>query len=204
YEVEILARSPEPIRLTLSLSDFPRAASEGSASVGPLSSDWKRYTATLRLPEGVAADRPCCLKLLSDAAGQFVICHILLRPVDHVTGADPDIIRFLKESRLPLLRWPGGNFVSGYHWEDGIGPIEKRPTRPNYAWGQPEPNLFGTDEFIAFCRAVGCEPMICINAGDGTPAEAARWVEYCNGSPTSPMGVVRAANGHPEPYGIKH
>ena len=205
YEVEIFARAPEPIQLTVSLSDVPRATSEGTASIGPISNEWKRYTATtLRLPEGVAADRPCCLKLVSDSPGQFVIRHILLRPTDHVNGADPDVIRFLKESHLPLLRWPGGNFVSGYHWEDGIGPIKKRPTRPNYAWGQPEPNLFGTDEFIAFCRAVGCEPMICVNAGDGTPAEAARWVEYCNGSPTSPMGAVRAANGHPEPYGINH
>ncbi len=85
-------------------------------------------------------------------------------------------MRLLKESKLPILRWPGGNFASTYHFKDGIGPAENRPTLPNYAWGQVENNLFGTDEFILFCRAVGCEPMICINAGSGTPEEAAHWV----------------------------
>ncbi len=79
-----------------------------------------------------------------------------------------------------------------------MGPSEARPTRPNYAWGGVEPNLFGTDEFMAFCRAVGCEPMICVNAGDGTPEEAARWVQYCNGPADSPMGQRRAAAGHRE------
>ncbi len=132
------------------------------------------------------------------------MAHAFLLPADHQGGADPDVIRFLRASRLPLLRWPGGNFVSGYHWEDGVGPIDHRPTRPNYAWGGVEPNLFGTDEYVAFCRAVGCEPMICINAGNGTPEEAARWIEYCNGPATSPEGARRAANGHPAPYHITH
>ncbi|MBI3192653.1 MAG: alpha-N-arabinofuranosidase, partial [Pedosphaera parvula] len=89
-------------------------------------------------------------------------------------------------------------------WEDGIGPIERRPTKPNFAWGALELNTFGTDEFIAFCRAVGCEPMICVNAGSGSPEEAARWIEYCNGPPTSPMGRLRAANGHRQPFNVKH
>jgi alpha-N-arabinofuranosidase len=75
---------------------------------------------------------------------------------------------------------------------------------PNYAWGGIEPNTFGTDEFMSFCRAVGCEPMICINAGTGTPEEAARWVQYCNGLATSAMGALRAANGHPEPFAVRH
>src|SRR5206468_5093319 len=101
-------------------------------------------------------------------------------------------------------RWPGGNFVSTYHWEDGVGPLDSRPTKANFAWGALELNTFGTDEFISFCRAVGCEPMICVNAGSGTPEEAARWIEYCNGPATSPMGKLRAANGHPEPFHVKH
>jgi alpha-N-arabinofuranosidase len=109
----------------------------------------------------------------------------------------------LKQSRLPLLRWPGGNFVSAYHWEDGIGPSDARPTKPNYAWGGVETNLFGTDEFMDFCGAVGCEPMICVNAGSGTPEEAARWVQYCNGSVDSPMGQRRAAAGHSAPYNVR-
>jgi alpha-N-arabinofuranosidase len=103
-----------------------------------------------------------------------------------------------------LLRWPGGNFVSAYHWQDGVGPVAQRPTLPNYAWGGIEPNTFGTDEFIDFCQAVGCEPVICINAGTGTPAEAARWIQYCNDPATSPMGELRAANGHSAPFHIRH
>jgi alpha-N-arabinofuranosidase len=133
-----------------------------------------------------------------------VIDAALLYPADHINHADPDVIRFLKESHLPILRWPGGNFVSTYHWRDGVGPIEQRPTLPNYAWGQQENNFFGTDEFIAFCRAVGCEPMVCVNAGSGTPEEAAQWIEYCNGKADTPMGRLRAANGHAQPYNVKH
>ena len=104
---------------------------------------------------------------------------------------------------LPLLRWPGGNFVSAYHWQDGVGPTDARPTVPNYAWGGVETNLFGTDEFMDFCAAVGCEPMICVNAGSGTPEEAAQWVQYCNGPVESPMGRRRAAAGHPAPYNVR-
>jgi alpha-N-arabinofuranosidase len=156
------------------------------------------------VPADLPAEVAYRLTLAADSPGQFVVRHLFLRPADHVNGADRDVVRFLKESRLPILRWPGGNFVSGYHWEDGVGPVERRPTRPNYAWGEVEPNLFGTDEFIAFCRAVGCEPMICVNAGSRTPEEAARWIEYCNGAATTPMGARRVASGHPEPYRVKH
>jgi alpha-N-arabinofuranosidase len=127
----------------------------------------------------------------------------MLWPRDHVDGADPEVVDLFREARLPVLRWPGGNFVSGYHWQDGVGPMDSRPTRPNLAWGGIEPNLFGTDEFVSFCRAVGCEPMICVNAGDGTPEEAAAWVEYCNGSVETSMGKLRAGKGQPEPYGIR-
>ncbi len=133
-----------------------------------------------------------------------MIGRLELLPADHVGGADPDVIRLLKASRLPILRWPGGNFVSGYHWEEGVGPIDARPTVPNYAWGAVETHRFGTDEFLAYCRVVGCEPMICINGGDGTPEEAARWVEYCNGAPSTPMGRLRTKHGYREPYGVRH
>jgi len=139
----------------------------------------------------------------AETDANIVLERVLLYPDDHIDYADPDVIRTLREAQLPLLRWPGGNFVSGYHWRDGIGPVDARPTRPNPAWEGLEFNLFGTDEFIAFCRAVGCEPMICINGGDGTFQEAAEWVEYCNGTADTPMGRLRAQNGHEEPYGVR-
>jgi alpha-N-arabinofuranosidase len=158
----------------------------------------------LEVPTGLPDDKAYKFTVTADKPGQFVIDTALLYPADHINHADPDVIRFLRESRLPILRWPGGNFASTYHWRDGVGPIERRPTLPNYAWGQQENNFFGTDEFIAFCRVVGCEPMICINAGSGTPEEAAQWIEYCNGGPDTPMRKLRAANGNPEPYNVKH
>jgi len=204
YEFELLARSPDLNRLRLSIVGKDSERPAAVAEVQGISGEWRALKGSLNLPEGSPADAPYRLTLTAVTTGQVVIGHLFLRPADHINGADPDVIRFLKQSHLPLLRWPGGNFVSAYHWEDGVGPVELRPTKPNYAWGGVEPNTFGTDEFVAFCRAVGCEPMICINAGTGTPEEAARWVEYCNGPTTTPMGSRRAASGHPEPYRVQH
>lgn len=204
YEFDIFARSPNITSLTLNLYQKGSDRPEATAPLKGLNNQWQWFHGRLELGMDDSADVPHRLSLTADSAGQWVVSRIFLRPADHINGADPDIVRFLRDSKLPILRWPGGNFVSGYHWQDGVGPIEKRPTRPNYAWGGVEPNTFGTDEFIKFCQAVGCEPMICINAGDGSPEEAARWVEYCNGPVNSPMGALRAANGHPDPYNVRH
>jgi alpha-N-arabinofuranosidase len=202
YEFTLLARAPRATTLNLTLTAEGQTAPAAMVTLPSVGNEWREVSTTLTLPDDLPADAPVRLALTSATPGQWVMAHAFLRPADHVNGADPDIIRLLKESRLPLLRWPGGNFVSGYHWADGVGPVETRPTKPNYAWGGVEPNTFGTDEFIAFCRAVGCAPMICVNAGDGTPAEAAAWIEYCNGATNTPMGARRAAQGHPEPYGV--
>ena len=204
YEFEIYARSPDIPALRVGLSTDESDEDVVNAVVAGLGADWRKLRGTLRVPETVPDDKPMRFSVRAESPGQFVIGHAFLYPTDHVNGADPDVIRLLKDSRLPILRWPGGNFVSTYHWEDGIGPLEFRPTLPNFAWGGVEPNLFGTDEFIEFCRAISCEPMICINAGSGTPEEAARWVEYCNGDANTPMGQLRAANGHPEPFKVMH
>ena len=205
FEVEICARAPEPMTLVAELAGESGATAASARwelpEIGP---EWRAYRGTLEAPADWPADGRFQFRLTGAGPGEWVVRHVLLRPTDHVAGADPDIVARLRASRLPLLRWPGGNFVSAYHWEDGVGPLERRPARPNPAWGGVEPNLFGTHEFIAFCRAVGCEPMICLNAGDGTPAEAARWVEYCNGGTNTPMGALRAANGHPEPFHVRH
>lgn len=205
FDFELCVRSSDLDRVLVTLASGDEAdAVRAETLVTGIGPDWGVRRGTLELPANAPDGRPYRFAIVAEGKGGLVIRHAFLRPADHVGGADPDIVRLLRESRLPLLRWPGGNFVSGYHWEEGVGPVERRPTRPNFAWGGVEPNTFGTDEFVAFCRAVGCEPMICVNAGDGTPEEAARWIEYCNGPATSPMGARRAANGHPEPYGIRH
>ena len=174
-------------------------------TVDGVTDDWQAFTADLILPDDtVAQGQQVEFRIGVARGGRIWIDQAFLLPRDHVDGFDPDIVRLLRDSRLPLLRYPGGNFVSAYHWQDGIGPIHKRPVKPNPAWNSIEPNHVGTDEFIAFCAAVGCEPMICVNAGTGRPDEAAQWVEYCNGAADTEFGRLRAENGHPEPYAVKH
>jgi alpha-N-arabinofuranosidase len=203
YDVQLWVRSPDLETLTVAFFG-PDGAICARQVVQPVTAEWQRLGANLEVPADLPDDKAYRFAITADKPGQFVIARVLLLPADHINRVDPDVIRFLKESRLPILRWPGGNFASMYHWRDGVGPLEQRPTLPNYAWGQQENNFFGTDEFIAFCRAVGCEPMICVNAGSGTPTEAAQWVEYCNGDAQSPMGKLRAANGNAKPYNVKH
>lgn len=203
FEFEIYARSPDASDLAVSLISSS-GKSVSTADITGLTRDWQKVIGVLKVPADFPDAAQYKFSVTAKSPGQFVLGHVFLRPADHINGADPDIIKFLKGSRLPLLRWPGGNFVCGYHWQDGVGPVVQRPTKPNYAWGGVEPNTFGTDEFMAFCKAVGCEPMICINAGSGTPAEAAAWIEYCNGAAKTPMGARRAANGHPKPYNVHH
>ena len=205
FEFRLVGRAAVETVAELSLAPVDRSGKAGAPVCRArvtLGAEWRTLTGRLELPAGDVG--PYQFAVTADARANLVLDRLLLYPDDHVNGADPDVIRFLREYRLPLLRWPGGNFSSGYHWRDGVGPVDARPTYPNPAWEGLEYNLFGTDEFLAFCRAVGCEPMICVNAGDGTPEEAAAWVEYCNGAPDTPMGRLRAANGHPEPYGVRY
>ncbi len=114
-----------------------------------------------------------------------------------------DTLEWIKALKPPVIRYPGGNFASGYHWEDGIGPKETRPVRFDEAWQSSDSNQVGTDEFMAFCREIGTDPFLVVNCGNGTPEEAARWVAYCNEPPDGEQGRRRAANGHPEPYQVK-
>ncbi|KAK4687585.1 alpha-L-arabinofuranosidase, partial [Tremellales sp. Uapishka_1] len=109
------------------------------------------------------------------------------------------------ELEIPMLRWPGGNFVSNYHWQDGIGSISQRPKRVELAWLSDEPNLFGTDEFIDYCRATKCEPYLCLNMGTGSLEEALAWVEYCNGVGDTHWANLRRKNtGRNDPHAVKY
>ena len=121
-------------------------------------------------------------------------------PLSDYQGFRMDVVEALRELRVPVIRWPGGCFASGYHWRDGVG-RSRRPS-DDMAWGVREPNTFGTDEFVEFCRSVGCEPYICNNAGNGTIEEMRDWVEYCNGA-QGEMADLRRAGGHPEPLDVR-
>jgi len=119
-------------------------------------------------------------------------------------GIRKDVLAALKELNFRSMRYPGGNFLSGYRWEDGVGPKDQRPRRRDLAWQTIETNQFGTDEFMAFCKQVGTEPMIGVNMGTGTIQDAANLVEYCNAAVGTKYANMRAANGHVDPYGVKY
>ncbi|HUT56674.1 MAG TPA: alpha-L-arabinofuranosidase C-terminal domain-containing protein [Phycisphaerae bacterium] len=118
-------------------------------------------------------------------------------------GFRTDVLAALKRLNMTAMRYPGGNFASGYHWLDGVGPREARPTVRELAWNSIEPNRFGTDEFVKLCRAMNWTPMLTVNLGTGTPEEARNWVEYCNAPPGTRYADMRAANGSPQPYAVK-
>jgi DUF1680 family protein/alpha-L-arabinofuranosidase/predicted GH43/DUF377 family glycosyl hydrolase len=134
--------------------------------------------------------------------GAASIGTVSLMPADNIDGMRADTLKLLKELDAPVYRWPGGNFVSGYNWRDGVGPRDRRPPRKNPAWQGIEHNDFGLDEFLRFCKEIGTEPMIAVNSGFGDDFCAAQEVQYANGSAETPMGRWRAENGHPEPYDV--
>jgi alpha-N-arabinofuranosidase len=117
-------------------------------------------------------------------------------------GFREDVIEALQRVKTPVIRWPGGCFVSAYHWKDGVG--KTREASYNKAWFVEEPNTFGTDEFVKLCRKIGAEPYICTNLGTGTAEEASDWVEYCNLKNQGRFAKMRIANGSTEPFGVKY
>jgi alpha-N-arabinofuranosidase len=117
-------------------------------------------------------------------------------------GCRADVLDSLKRLRMTAMRYPGGNFVSGYHWQDGVGPAGDRPTVLDLAWNSIEPNRFGTDEFIRLSRRMGWTPMLSANLGTGTPEEARNWVEYCNAPAGTKYADMRVENGNRDPFGV--
>lgn len=118
-------------------------------------------------------------------------------------GFRRDVIAALAQMQMPLVRYPGGNFVSTYNWTDGIGPRSRRPRRPDFAWKAVEPNSFGTDDFMKWCGKVGTAPMMAVNLGTRGAEDAGNLVEYCNMKPGTYWADQRVTNGHREPYGIR-
>ncbi len=125
-------------------------------------------------------------------------------PLADEHGFRRDVMAALHELNFTTIRYPGGNFVSGYHWLDGVGPKEQRPRLREMAWQSIETNQFGTDEFMQFCQALGTEPMLGMNFGTRGVEDACNLFEYCNAPLGTRWADLRAANGHPEPYNVKY
>jgi alpha-L-arabinofuranosidase len=118
-------------------------------------------------------------------------------------GFRGDVLAMVRELGVTIIRYPGGNFVSGYNWEDGVGPIDKRPKRLDLAWSSTEPNTFGTNEFVDWCRAADVEPMLAVNLGTRGGDAARNLVEYCNHPGGTHWSDLRRQHGWEKPHGIK-
>ncbi|HWS87747.1 MAG TPA: alpha-L-arabinofuranosidase C-terminal domain-containing protein [Pyrinomonadaceae bacterium] len=193
-------------QVTLALeSDVNVGEVYAEASVEGVSGDWRRYEFTLRPAKTDPLARLC---VLFPGRGRVWVDQVSLMPADTAPGGvRRDVFEKIKEVRPAFIRWPGGNVAQDYRWLWGVGPRDERFTWVNLSWkNEPEPSDFGTDEYIAFSRAVGAEPTITVNVeGRGATAEeAAAWVEYCNGAAATKYGRMRATNGHPEPYGVRY
>ncbi len=125
-------------------------------------------------------------------------------PLSDENGYRLDVLEAVKGLDVSILRYPGGNFVSGYDWKDGIGPRDERPTRVDLAWNALESNRFGTDEFLRYAEMMGTEPYLCVNLGLGTIDDARHWVEYTNEARHTYWADQRRANGRDEPWGVTY
>lgn len=125
-------------------------------------------------------------------------------PLSDENGFRKEYVQQIKDLKVSSVRWPGGNFVSGHHWEDAIGPKDQRSATLDLSRHRMESNQMGTDEYVEFCKLVGAENFICINAGTGTIEDAAHWVEYCNAPAGTRYADLRVKYGHPDPYNVKY
>jgi alpha-N-arabinofuranosidase len=176
YEGYVWAAGPAVVEVCLAWGDARDAGATTRLSFAGV--DYGKVA--FRLTAGATTD--AATFALRAVSGDVRLGPPSLMPGDHVDGMRRDTLALLRELNAPLYRWPGGNFVSGYEWRDGIGDLDRRPPRKNPAWTGVEHNDFGTDEFLRFCRELGAEPMIVVNTGFGDAHSAAEWVRYCNGA----------------------
>jgi alpha-N-arabinofuranosidase len=149
-----------------------------TAELRAIATGWQKYEFNLRLqPQQLRPLEPADFVIAVKNDERALVDEVSLMPADALDGLDPEMVAFAKGMNTPLVRF-GGNFTSAYHWRDGIGPRDKRVSMLNVAWGIPEYNQFGTDEFLHFCELIGAQPQIALNLGSGTPREAAEWVRY--------------------------
>jgi len=175
-----------------------------------LTDDWREYEFVL---SSSITDHAVLFVIELRGAGTLYADQAFLYPEDRYGGARADMVKLYRELAPPFVRWPGGAYLIWHRWKEGIGPLKDRPyndgrqTRDRnygiYHDGEWDANAFGTDEFVAFCRDIGAEPMINVNIKDGLQG-ALDWIEYCNGDPDTEWGAKRVQNGHPQPYNVKY
>lgn len=200
YEGSVWAYSETQMRLRVRLQNHLRKTIyESYFDMEPHT--WNHFTYTFEIEE---TDDNGIIQFLLDTPGVMWLDQMSLKPQHTVDGIWPQVFEQIRQLSPSILRYPGGCVADCYFWQDGIGPRDQRPSWKNLHWGGVEQNHFGTDEYIALCRKLGCQPLICVNFGSSTPEDAANWVEYCNGSQDTVYGRMRAENGHPEPYQVQY
>lgn len=170
-------RGNEAVKLSLRRHAHPEEVLAASVVQAP-SEAWTKYTFDLKLKPGQVAPLEAVDLVISlDGDTRVQVDNVVLNPDDAIEGMDPEVLTLARELHSPSVRF-GGNFTSAYNWRDGVGPQDNRVSKMNLAWGIPEYNTFGTDEFLRFCDLIGAKPQIALNLGTGTPREAAEWVSY--------------------------
>ena len=212
YKVTFYAKSSGNVSMNVSIEEFSDDIGHDEGQPVAISPGrWKKYEVDIQ------ADRSrrrwiyrygiynVCFNITGE--GDILIDQVTLFPEDCIEGIyNPETMKNFKDNSIRMIRWPGGNFTSAYNWYNSIGPVEKRRSVPNYAWGGICDNLFGLHEFLRYCELTDMTPVIGVGFNQELipPQEIADWVEYCNGGTDTKMGALRAQNGHPEPFNVKY
>ena len=205
YEVRLQLKADASRTVVVRLCDGSGQREYGRQSLRLAKGEWQEQRFLWTAPQ---TDLHARLEVTFVGPGTLWIGAASLMPADNFHSMRRDVIHCLKEIGVPMLRWPGGSFTRDYRWKEGLAPLDKRP--PIHCPYLPFSDEFdfhevGTDEYMALCRELGCQPCITVTMGIAEgPQEAADWVEYCNGSAETRWGKVRARHGHKEPYGVKY
>ncbi len=197
----ILAGDPSVAPIEVSLVWGSGLAEHQSVKIDRITQEYGKYPVKFRA--GASTDN-AGFAIIGRGKGRFRIGPPSLMPDDNVKGMRRDTLALLRQLDAPIYRWPGGNFVSGYNWRDGIGDRDRRPPRKNPAWTGIEHNDFGIHEYFDFLSELNAQPFIALNAGLGSAESAVEEVQYVNGGADTPMGRLRSQNGHPRPFGCTY
>lgn len=177
------------------------------------SSEWQKILFTLQC-KGSSPSATLEIKLTDRGTAWIDQISLVSESALHTGGFNPNLLRILAELNPPMLRWPGGLFVTHYRWKDAIGPQDQRRVYPVFTWDDLDTNAFGIDEFLQLCQKLGCEPIIVVNSHPSRDASAEEvdallqdtldLIQYCNGPAHTTWGAIRSQNGHPAPYQVKY
>ena len=200
YAGHIWLRGTQGVKVNVALTWGESASDRQSVVLPVLSQTYKELPFTFT---SEAATDAGAFEITAIGKGDFHVGAVSLMPADNLDGFRPEVIALLKQLHSGFWRLPGGNFISDFNWYHSIGPRDQRPPDFDYAWNAMQTNDVGMDEFMTFCKLIGVEPYVTVNAGFGDAHSAAEEVEYINGATSTLMGSMRARNGHPEPYHVK-